>query len=333
MNSYYKDLLNKLILSCNVSGHSEEVATIFKSHAEALGLVVGVDMTGSVSALLNGKMCPINSGYKRKILIISNQDSPGFIVKEKQGDNKYKVCKIGKLNIRIKGPIDGFLSAAKKKIPVKLLRGDEGIFIEIEESGINPANIIGIPIVFNPKLDTSIRGKYKAPSIGTKSNLLSLCMVMDKTLKNTVYDNVYFVAAALNSLNSLGSRICSDKIDPTIAIDIDTRKCSKKSLLGKGPIILNSPLVNKQLFNLIIETAKKNKIPHRVEVLSTEKSLNVERMLYAAGGISCCSIMLSVYSEYGIGESVSKNDIENSAKLISKVIPEINKIESFIPEV
>ena len=269
MKKYYENLLEKFVQSCGISGRSEEVASVFKDHAEKLNLITGIDMLGSVLARLNGQTCYLNSGYKRKILIIAHQD-----------------CLDLKLKNKIKTP---------------------------------------------NKIDKSTRGKYKAFGLDNRAGLLSVCLLMETALKSKIYDDLYFVATALDVKDCHGSFVCAEKIKPTIVINIDTIEVDKKSFLGKGPVIVNSSTINKKLFDLIKESAKKNKIPTQYIINQTDNMCS--SLIRAAGGLACCDIRIPIYYDAYYTGAVSKKDIENCTKLTHKLIININRIESFLPEV
>lgn len=270
MKKYYEELLEEFVKSKSMSGRSEEVATVFKRHADGGHFTTGVDMLGSVVARLVGQKCYLDAGYKRRILITAHQDSCDLTLDEDSAPNK---------------------------------------------------------------VDNSVKGKYKAVGLDNKAGLLSMCILMDLTLKSKIFDDLYFVATSLDREEGLGSIVCAEKINPTIAINLDVVKVDKKSLLGKGPTVLNSPVINRKLFNLIRDIKVKCKIPAQFTVHSRSSDLNCSKLAKAAGGLACCDIRIPMYTQDNLIGMVSKKDVENCAKLVHKLIIDINRIENFLPEV
>ena len=160
-----------------------------------------------------------------------------------------------------------------------------------------------------------------------------MCILVEMALKSSIWDDLYFVATSLDREEGLGSIVCAEKINPTIAINIDVIKVDKKPLLGKGPVIINSPVINRKLFDLIEEIRIKYKIPTQSIVYNKGSGLNCSKLVKAAGGLACCDIRVPMYTQDDLTGTVSKKDIENCAKLIHKLIIDINKIENFLPEV
>ncbi len=184
-----------------------------------------------------------------------------------------------------------------------------------------------------PGLDKTIRGKYRAPGLDNKAGILSMCILMELVRKSKIYDDLYFVATALDREGGLGSCVCAEKINPTIAINMDVVKVHKRALLGKGPVIINSSVINKKLFDLVNEVSIKYKIPIQSIQYNKSSDLTCSKVTKAAGGIACCDIRVPMYQPETGMSTVSKKDIENCAKLVHKLIVTINRIESFLPEV
>lgn len=184
------------------------------------------------------------------------------------------------------------------------------------------------------KIDRTTRGKYQGAGLDSRAGILSLCMLLNLTIKSGTYDDVYFVATSLDHPNFSGSFVCAEKINPTIYINIGTYKARNKLFLGKGPVIINSPSTNYKIVSLLEEVAEKNKITKQRVDTTVKDQHACSRVVEASGGVACCEVCIPGVKDDTTGIwSVSKKDIENSAKLIHKLLMEVNKIESFLPEV
>lgn len=262
MNKKFYTIMKELTGADGSPGNSIQVSKIFKNFTKDFNLTFGVDLIGSSAVRLVGKKCPLNGGYKRRILVTAKQESIG--------------C---------------------------------------------------------GELDTSIRGKYKAPGLNTKSGVLCFMLLIEDLLKTDFYDDIFFVLTSLDLEDGHGSFISAEKIKPTISININWIEVEKKSLLGKGPIILDRPIINSKLLELSKETLnKKRGCKARYVKKGQEYKSNTDTIVRCSGGIACFEICIPVFIEKE-NHIVSKSDIENTHKLLKDFILKINTIESFLPEV
>lgn len=328
MNEQYEKLLDIINKTCSVSGYSWGIASIFKGWSEERGFSSGYDILGSISVFRAGKNCPINGGYKRKVLIICRQDTNGFILGDMIGNDTYSLFEVGEN-----------LFPGEKKISAKTIAGSfiengviyntsgKPIFESTSKSGyvLPPGN----PVVFNEGVSKKISGKYVSPYAGIKSCLLGICMTIDYLSSTTVYDDLFIVSAALNHNQMMGLNTCIEKIKPSVVISLSPIEAPNKSMLSKGIIIVNNPQINKKLLSLCIAVAYKNSIPIKVNVHED----NISKIPYLSGGVAHCDIRVPVYGLGTEEEVVSKKDIITAAKLMYNLSLEINKTDSFLPEV
>ena len=118
--------------------------------------------------------------------------------------------------------------------------------------------------------------------------------------------------------------VCHDTGTPMIdKIKQGDTKC------GNGPVLTYGPAVQNNLLNLIIETAKSNKIPFQRIAASRATGTDTDAFAYANGGVASALISLALRYMHTTVESVAKNDVENVIWLIYNSLQKIKSNQDF----
>jgi endoglucanase len=160
---------------------------------------------------------------------------------------------------------------------------------------------------------------------------------MEKLKK--VNGTIYAVGTAQEEVGLKGARVAAFKLNPDYAIAVDTTpagdippvKETESSLkLGDGPSVTiveasgRGVVSHPMMRDLLIKTAKKNKIPYQLDVMEggmTDASIiYLTREGIPTGVIS--TPVRYIHSPTGI---FSKKDLDNAIKLLVKTIPQLLK--------
>ena len=118
--------------------------------------------------------------------------------------------------------------------------------------------------------------------------------------------------------------VCHDTGTPMIdKIKQGDTKC------GNGPVLTYGPAVQNNLLNLIIETAKRNKIPFQRIAASRATGTDTDAFAYANGGVASALVSLALRYMHTTVESVAKNDVENVIRLIYNSLQNIKNNQDF----
>lgn len=149
-----------------------------------------------------------------------------------------------------------------------------------------------------------------------------------KTINNPIND-LYFVFSVQEEVGLRGAKTAAYSIDPDIGISLDvtatgdTPKAKRMAIeLNKGAAIKvkdNSIICHPKIKDLLVNLAKENEIPYQMEVLefggTDSGAIHVSREGVPSGVISIPTRYI-----HSTVEMVSKNDIENCTKLLTKLL-------------
>ena len=282
-------LLKKIIEAAGISGYEKEIAHIMCSELKKSCDEVKVDSFGNVIAK-KGK-------GKKKIMLTAHMDEIGFMVKHITKEGYIYFIKVGGIDDRVlpaqrvvikskKGDCVGIIGTKPphlqkeedKKKPLKY----EDMFIDIGCRSIEEAKKrveIGDIAIFEPNSGV-LNGKlYYGKAVDDRIGCYALIKIMEKLKVNA---EIYAVATGQEEVGLKGARTAAFNVSPDYAIVIDTtiagdtpliteRESSLK--LGEGVAITiieasgRGVIVNEKIKDLLMDTAKKNKIKYQVDVI------------------------------------------------------------------
>jgi len=282
-------LLKKILEAPGIPGYETQIAKIMLDELKKSCDEVVIDNFGNVIAR-KGK-------GKTRIMLAAHMDEIGLMVKHITKEGFLYFIKLGGIDDRIlpaqrvivkakKGDCLGIIGAKpphlqkeeERKKPLKY----EDMFIDIgcknKEEAENKVSI-GDVVIFEPNSGV-LNGKLcYGKAIDNRIGCFALIKIMEK-LKSS--SEVYAVATTQEEVGLKGARTSAFKIDPDYALAIDTnvagdtpqiseRESALK--LGEGVAITiieasgRGLIVNEKLKDLLIATAKKNKIKYQIDVI------------------------------------------------------------------
>jgi putative aminopeptidase FrvX len=134
-------------------------------------------------------------------------------------------------------------------------------------------------------------------------------------------------AAAQEETTFAGSRTSAFSLDPSAAIVIDVAhatdapgidvKESGKHELGSGPVIGRGSNLNEALFELLYETARKEKIPFTIEASARATGTDADAVHLSRGGVPTALVSVPVRYMHSPVELVQLDDVDACARLIA----------------
>tara|TARA_B100001142_G_C14332259_1_gene654574 strand:+ start:32 stop:1120 length:1089 start_codon:yes stop_codon:yes gene_type:complete len=150
---------------------------------------------------------------------------------------------------------------------------------------------------------------------------------------------LYITNSVQEEVGLRGAQMIVEKIKPDVAIVTDVCHDTGTPMLdkikqgdtkcGDGPVLTYGPAVQNNLLELIIKTAKNNKIPFQRAAASRVTGTDTDAFAYATGGVASSLISLSLRYMHTTVESVAKNDVENVIRLIYESLQNINNNHDF----
>lgn len=145
---------------------------------------------------------------------------------------------------------------------------------------------------------------------------------------------LYVVNAVQEEVGLRGAEMITQTLKPDLAIitdvthDTSTPMIDKKVYgdiqCGKGPVVDRAPAVHQKLYDLIIDTAKKKKIPFQYAASSRVTGTDTDAFAYSNGGVISALISLPLRYMHTTVEMVREDDAENLILLIYNTLLKID---------
>ncbi|MDO4225044.1 MAG: M42 family peptidase, partial [Bergeyella zoohelcum] len=135
-----------------------------------------------------------------------------------------------------------------------------------------------------------------------------------------------------------GADMIADTIKPNIAIVTDVTHDTTTPMINKnkegyqkcgdGPVVFFAPSIHHNIRELIIDRAKKKKVPYQRAAASRVTGTDTDVFAHSNGGVPSALISLPLRYMHTTVEMVSKEDVKNTIQLIYetllKISPEMN---------
>jgi len=334
-------LLKKIVEAAGISGYEKEIAGIMFSELKKSCDDVKIDDFGNVIAR-KGK-------GKKKIMLAAHMDEIGFMVKHITKEGYLSFIKVGGIDDRIlpgqrvvvkgkNGDSLGIIGAKPphlqseedRKRPVKY----EDMFIDIGAKDKKDALKrveVGDIAIFEPNAGILNGRLYYGKAIDNRVGCFALLKIMEKL---DVDCEVYAVATGQEEVGLKGARTSAFNIDPDYAIALDTniagdtpqvteRESSLKLGEGVGITLIEASgrgvIVNEKMKNLLIDTAKKNKIKYQIAVI--EGGMTDGAMIYLnRAGVQTGVLSIPTRYIHSPTSVFSIDDLESAVKLTVKAL-------------
>jgi endoglucanase len=338
-------LLKKILDAAGISGYEKDVASIMKKELEKSCDSVEIDSFGNVIAK-KGK-------GKKKIMVCAHMDEVGLLVKYITKEGYIHFIKVGGIDDRILlgnrviikaklGDVVGIIGSKaphlqKEEEKNKVTKHDE-MFIDIgaksREDALKRVSIAD-QIIFEPNSGV-LHGKlYYGKAPDDRIGCYALIKIMEKLKKTNA--EIYAVATTQEEVGLKGARTSSFKIDPDFAIAVDTtiagdnpgiREQDSSLKVGEGVCITiieasgRGVIVSEKIKDMFIDTAKKNKIKHQIDVL--EGGMTDGAMIYMnRAGIPTGVLSIPCRYLHAPTGVFSIDDVDTAVELAIKAIEQL----------
>lgn len=195
---------------------------------------------------------------------------------------------------------------------------------EVEALGIHVGNVVTFvdgfeELAYDYYICRAIDNRIGGFMIAEVARLL-------KEKKQSLPFGLYIVNAVQEEVGLRGAEMVSRRIKPNVAIITDVTHDSTTPMInknvegeikcGEGPSITYGPAVHNILRDLIINTAKKNKIPYQLAAVSRSTGTDTDAFAYSNDGTPSALISLPLRYMHTTVEMIKKQDVENTIQLI-----------------
>jgi endoglucanase len=147
------------------------------------------------------------------------------------------------------------------------------------------------------------------------------------------------VAVAQEEITFGGSRTSAFSLEPDAAIVVDVThatdapgidvKESGKHELGSGPVLTRGSIVNQRLFELLLATARAEKIPFTVEAAARSTGTDADAVHLSRGGVPTAVVSIPIRYMHSPVELVQLDDVHAAARLIAAAALTLDEETSF----
>jgi putative aminopeptidase FrvX len=302
-----------------------------------------VDVYGSVAAVINpqGKYKVVIEAHADEISWFVNYiTEEGYIYVRRNGGSDHQIAPSMRVNIHTaKGIVKGVFGwpaihvreAAREEAPsLKNIFIDIGAESkkEVESMGVH----VGCVITFDDGLMELHRNYITGRALDNRMGGYMIAEVARRIHKNKkkLPYCLYVVNAVQEEIGLRGAEMISRRLKPDLAICTDVTHDTQSPMYNKresgnlkcglGPVLCYGPAVQNNVLNMIVEVAKKNKIPFQRQAVSRSTGTDTDSFAYSAEGVASALISLPLKYMHTTVETVHKQDIELVIDLIYQVL-------------
>ena len=334
-------IINKLSASPSPSGFEKNISKrivallsrfVDETAVDGFGNVYGIKKCGKKDA-----KCILLDAHIDEIGLIVTGEEDGFLRFGTLGGVDPRILPAGCVTVLSDPPRKGvittvpphLLTAADMKKAFEL----DDLFIDVGAEGKSGIPV-GTPVVFDSEPCRLQGGYITARALDDRAGLAAILKAISLLKGKKLPFDIVVLASAQEEVGCRGAKIGAYTVDPECAIVVDvthahTAGADKSETFdaGSGAIIGIGPNMTKRISSKLIEVAKDKKIPHKLEICPGHSGTNAWSVQTVREGIATGLISIPLKYMHTPVETVKKNDIEASAKLISEFIQAISKQE------
>lgn len=327
------DLIKDLVSLPAVSGDENSITNYLKNVLSPYG-DVRVDA-------LNNVICTFGEGYH--ILLDAHIDEIGMVVTSITDDGFLKVGAVGGIDKRMllgyevdvwgREKITGVIST----LPPHLQSTDDEhkvpdineISIDIGMSREDSEKIValGDRVTFKRQFTPLLNNQISSNCLDDRTGVASILLILDELKKLPVKVTVLF--STQEEVGTRGAKTGAFEVnaDECIAVDVSfgySPNCSKEEcgIVSDGAMIGYSPTLDRNISNMLKNTAEKNNIPYQCEIMNGRTGTNADVISLTESGIKCALISIPLKYMHSPVEVVDINDVESVSKLIAAYVKE-----------
>ncbi len=344
--------LKNLLAESSPSGYETDIAKVWRNYVKNFADKVNGDFHGNSYGIINEKK-------ETSIIMTGHIDEIGLMVKSITSDGFLRISPVGgvdahviagqRVNVHTKnGKIYGVLG----RKPIHLLTPEERkkvsefkeMWIDIGAKDKKEAEklvAIGDIATIDVGFKKIRKDLYVARGFDDRIGAFTVAMAL-KILKENNFKKhrVTSVGTVQEEIGLRGAITGTYNVHPHIGFAVDVTFSSDvpgigKELfgdikLGKGPVIFRGPNINPKLFELLVKTAKSNKIPYQIAAAARGTGTDANAIQLTRGGVATALVSIPNRYMHTPVEVVSMKDVDNTALLLAKTIMNIKKKEDFI---
>ena len=349
------DFLNRLVAAPSPSGYEQPAQRVFREYVAPFAQVTS-DVMGNVLAFVKG-----GRQDAPRVMLIGHSDEIGFQVKYIDDNGFIYFGAIGgvdphltpgqRVHIHSRG---GMMFGVIGKKPIHLMEAkDRETVVKLDSQyiDIGAANKkeaeqlirVGDPVTFAGGLEKLHGDRVTSRGFDDKAGSFVVAEVLRQVAgaaKKLPVD-LYGVSSVQEEVGLRGGTTSSYTVNPDIGICVEVdfstdqpdveRKHNGDVCIGKGPILPRGANINPALFDLLADTANRERIPVQFTGIPKATGTDANVMQISRGGVATALVKIPLRYMHTSVETLSLADLENAAKLVVATLGRITSREEFIP--
>jgi len=352
MNDRSKKFLSRLIDAISPSGYELDAARVWQEEARGFAASVRHDSHGNSHAVVNPGGSPriMFAGHIDEIgFIISHIDDNGFLWIRPVGGWDAQIPQGQRVVIRArKGRVPGVIG----KRPIHLIQAEdrnkmtrlESLWVDIGVRNRRQAEKhvdVGDPLVLDHGL-ASLQGDFMvARGFDNRIGAFIVLEAARALASMKIKAEIHAVATVQEEVGIRGARTAAFGIDPLVGIATDVtfstdyptmedavRKVGKIRL-GEGAVITRGPNIHPKLFDLMVDVAKKKKIPYQIEANSGPTGTDANFLQLNRSGVITGLVSVPNRYMHSPCEMIHADDVGSVIDLMAETAARIGPATNF----
>ena len=344
MNQKSFDFLKTLVEAPSPSGFETPAQEIVRKRMKEITKDIDTDVMGNVTGVLN-------KGGSPKIMLAGHCDEIGFMVKYISDEGYLYFTTIGGVDAHLIPGRRVYIHSAKGKVlgvigkkPIHLMEEEEkkkiskihDMWIDIGAKDKKEAQKmveIGDPITWVYGLEVLKDDLLVSRAFDDKMGSFIVVEILAALKGKKFNASVYGTSTVQEEVGLRGAKTSAFRINPDIGICFDVtfatdfpsvdKKKAGECKVGGGPEISRGANINPKLFDLIIETARKEKIPYQISGAPRGTGTDANVMQLSRHGVATALISVPLRYMHTPVELLSTKDLDNTIKLVAALIKRI----------
>ncbi len=338
-------LLEKLSNARGTSGNEAEVREILIEQVKSRVDSYRVDTMGNLITFKKAKGARRNA---LKVMLAAHMDEIGLMIVHVDSKGYLKFSKVGGIDDRVLLS-KAVLIGKDKRVgvigskPAHLLKGKErdqvvesdSMYIDIgaksKEEALGAVKI-GDYATFATEFAEMGDGLVKGKALDDRAG----CALLAELVQRNYPFDLYGVFTVQEEVGLRGARVAAYAVEPDVAFALESTVCddspkqkdvSPTTRLGLGPAISvadRTTIADRRLVNLLIETAKENRIPYQIKQPMIG-STDAGRIHITREGVPSIAIAVPTRYMHSPVSLMSLEDFNNTLTLMTKALPKLAK--------
>jgi tetrahedral aminopeptidase len=348
------DFLKRLMSAISPSGYELDAVRVFRKEAESFAAEVRTDVHGNTDVV-------VNPGGSPRVMLAGHYDEIGFIVTLIDARGYLWVAPIGgwdpqipqgqRVSIRTsKGVVAGIMG----KVPIHLQKPDDrhrvtpltDLWVDIGAKDKKEAEkmvSVGDPMVIDQGVAEMPNGRLAGRAFDDRAGAFVVLEVARRLAALSPKAELHAVGTVQEEIGSRGAITSSFGIAPDVGIAVDVtfatdhpmmdaaEKREGKVALGAGPVLARGANINPVLYEHLLRTAKKHKIPVQIVADGRATPTDADPIQISRAGVAAALVSIPLRYMHTPSEIVAVDDLDRTVELLARAIAAMKPGQTWIP--